>query len=464
MRSSTHTSVRRPIDPASAGRRHSGPVSQRILRPRHHRSADDRSVHNWAGNLTFGAARVAEPRSVAELQDLVRGGGRLHAIGTRHSFTDVADTEGTFVSVAGLPRVLEVDSAAGTVALDAGVRYGDAYAALDAAGLAFRNLPSLAHVSVGGACATGTHGSGDARQTLSASVVALDLVCAGGEVVTLRRGEDAAFAGAVVALGALGVITRLVIDVEPSRAYRQDVYERLPLDAFLDRFDQVTSLADSVSCFTTWRERIIDQVWLKRRLDASARDDETPDEVFGARRATRKLNPIPGIPADACTDQLGVPGPWYDRLPHFRLSATPSAGHELQTEYLLPRQHAAAAVTALEPLRDRIAVLVQISEIRTIAADDLWLSPAFGLPVVGIHFTWRPDERAVRALLPEIERLLRPFEPRPHWAKLFAMDPAEVRSRYPRWDGFAALVHSSDPEGRFGNAFLARLGLADAAR
>jgi xylitol oxidase len=263
-------------------------------------------------------------------------------------------------------------------------------------------------------------------------------------------------------------VTRLVLDVEPARRYRQDVYERLPLDAFLERFDDLMGLADSVSGFTTWRARSIDQVWLKRRLGpagdggdlpADLGGGDLPADLFGARRATRKHHPIPGVSPDACTDQLGIPGPWYERLPHFRLSAAPSAGDELQTEYLLPRASAADAIVALEPLRDRLAELLQVSEIRTVAADDLWLSPAYGRPTMAIHFTWRPDEGAVRALLPDVEGALRPFEPRPHWGKLFTMDAEEVRSRYPRWDDFAALARRLDPDGRFGNAFLARLGI-----
>ena len=171
------------------------------------------------------------------------------------------------------------------------------------------------------------------------------------------------------------------------------------------------------------------------------------------------------MPADACTEQLGVPGPWHERLPHFRMDHTPSSGAELQSEYLIPRHHAVAALRAVDAVRDRFAPLLQVSELRTVAADGLWLSTAYGRPSVAIHFTWQPDWEAVRRVLPTVEAALAPFEPRPHWGKLFTMSPEAVRSTYERLPRFVELADRHDPERRFRNAFLDRwLGGSDTRR
>ena len=161
-----------------------------------------------------------------------------------------------------------------------------------------------------------------------------------------------------------------------------------------------------------------------------------------------------GFPAEACTPQLGRPGPWHERLPHFRLDHTPSAGDELQSEYLVGRADAVAALLALEGMRARLSPLVLVSEIRTVAADELWLSPAYRRDSVAIHFTWRPDVRRVMDLLPDVEAVLEPFEPRPHWGKLFATDAQVLRSRYERRRDFVALARRLDPGGKFRNAFV----------
>ena len=341
--------------------------------------------------------------------------------------------------------------AARTVTVDAGVRYGELCEPLERAGLALHNMASLPHISIAGACATATHGSGDRSGNLATAVSAMELVRA------RRRGRQPSGAArqatrihstpCVVSLGALGVVTSLTLDVEPSYQVRQDVYEDLPVAAFADHFDAITSSADSVSFFTEWRGPSIEH-GLAEAPDPT--DDATLDlpatavrrDASGSASGTRSG----GLSTEACTPQLGVPGPWYDRLPHFRMDHTPSAGDELQTEYFVPRDHAVEAFLALDGLRDRIAPLIQVSEVRTVAADDLWLSMASGRPSVALHFTWKPDWDAVSALLPTIEAALRPFEPRPHWGKLFTLEPDELRSRYPRLPDFAELARRHDPD------------------
>jgi xylitol oxidase len=330
------------------------------------------------------------------------------------------------------------------------MRYGELVLELAARGFALHNLASLPHITVVGATATGTHGSGNRNGSLSTSVVGLDIVRSDGELVSLTPGHPD-FPGAVVHLGALGVVTRIGVRFQPTFSVRNNVYVDLPWDRLLSDLDAVADAAYSVSVFTDWHE--VTQVWVKSRTDEL---DVAPEEFFGARSATTPTHMLRTASIENLTEQLGVPGEWHERLPHFRAGFTPSKGEELQSEYFVPRRHARDACGALRSLAGRIAPLLQISEIRTVAADGLWLSPAYGGDVLALHFTWLPDEPGVRALLPHIEEALSPYEPRPHWGKLFAAEAEEIRARYPRFDDFRALVRRFDPRGAFRNDYLDR--------
>ena len=409
---------------------------------------------NWAGNIAYGARTLFTPRSLDEVADLVAREPRLRVLGSRHSFNGLAATDGVLVSLAALPQEPVALIADDVVRVPAAARHGDVVAELADLGVALQNLVSLPHISFAGAVATGTHGSGDGIGTLSSHVEAIDFLGADGELHRIARG-DADFEGHVVHLGALGIVVSLDIRVVPAFDVAQTVYEGVTWDAALAEFDALTSLGASVSCFTTWRDvERIDQVWVKSRVPAPA-----PDlSAFGGRPADGPRHPVPGMDPTPCTQQGGVPGPWYDRLPHFRLGFSPSAGAEIQSEYLLDRADLPAAMAALRRMDRRIARLLHVSEIRTMVADDLWLSPAYGRDTVGIHFTWRDDAAAVAALLPDIEAAL-PASARPHWGKVFSMGAAEVHRRYPRLVEFADLRQAVDPERKFVNDFLAGLGL-----
>ncbi|RCV49715.1 FAD-binding protein, partial [Marinitenerispora sediminis] len=411
---------------------------------------------NWAGNLTFGAERVVRPSSADELRRVVAGTPRLRALGSGHSFNDIADSPGIQVDVSGLPGAVEVDSAAMTVRVPAGIRYAELGARLNGLGYALRNLGSLPHISVAGSCATATHGSGVRNGNLATAVAALDLVTADGDTVTLdRRTGGDRFRGAVVSLGALGVVTALTLDIEPAFEVRQYVYEGLPIEVLDDHFDDVVSGAYSVSLFTSWRGPRIDQVWLKHRAGAPGAD-APPPEWFEAEPAEGPRHPVRGMPAENCTEQGGVAGPWHERLPHFRSGFTPSSGAELQSEFFVPRRHALAALRALDGVRERISPVLQISEIRTVAADELWLSPAYRQDVAAFHFTWIPDDAAVRPVIALIEERLAGLGARPHWAKLFGTAPETLAACYPRLPDFHALVREFDPAGKFRNAYTDR--------
>ncbi len=420
-----------------------------------------RVTTNWAGNISFTAARIHRPRTVAELREIVASSTKVRALGTGHCFNRIADTPGDLVSVAELPRVIEIDPATATATVSAGLRYAEVAEQFHSAGFALPNLASLPHISIAGACATGTHGSGDRNGGLATSVSALRMIGADGELVELSRRDDPArFPGAVVALGALGVVTELELELVSDFEVAQYVYEGLALDRLAEQFDAVFGAAYSVSVFTTWATGD-GSVWLKHQLPdnpngANADEYPTPPEPewHGARLADGQRHPIPGMPPDFCTQQGGVPGPWHERLPHFRPDFTPSSGEELQSEFLLPRDAAPQAIAALRGLAGRIAPVLQISEIRTVAADDLWLSPAYGRDTAAFHFTWVKDAEAVTPVLTAIEEKLAPLGARPHWGKLFTAPPDQVADLYERSDEFRRLRHELDPVGKFTNTFV----------
>ncbi|MCI0157289.1 FAD-binding protein [Leifsonia shinshuensis] len=410
---------------------------------------------NWAGNHEYRAHRIVQPKDFDELREIVTTAPKVRALGSRHSFNDLADTvaDGVLVSTAALPADTRIDADARTVTVGGGVRYGDLARELQSAGWALHNLASLPHISVAGAIATATHGSGDRNGNLSSAVAGLRILTASGDLVDLVRG-DPEFAGAAVSLGALGVVTEVALDIRPTFGVRQRLFGGVPWEAVLDRFDEVTSAAYSVSLFTTWHEDSVALAWLKE-LDGA--DTEIGGDFFGAPALTEARHMIPTMDVRNTTQQLGIVGPWSERLAHFRFEFTPSNGEEIQSEYLVPRAHAVDAIRAVRELAPLIAPLLQISEIRTVAADDLWLSSAYGTDVVGLHFTWLRDQAGVEAVLPALEAALLPLGARPHWGKLYLDADAVVPGLYPKLDAFRALADRLDPAGVFRNPFLTRL-------
>jgi xylitol oxidase len=393
-------------------------------------------ITNWAGNVTFGAARTHRPESVDELRRIVASSDRIRALGTAHSFSQVADTPYDLVCLDRLPSTVEVDAENSTATVAAGMRYADVAAELHQAGFALATLASLPHISVAGSVATGTHGSG--QQSLAAAVASLRLVTPDGDTV------EPDVAGSVVALGALGVVTHVTLKVEPTYEMAQRVHLDVPLDDIA--LDEVFGAAYSVSVFTDWRQ--FGAVWLKYRTD-----QPTPSWA-GGRPAPHAVHPVPGAPPEFCTEQLGVPGPWHERLPHFRAEFTPSAGDELQSEFYLARADAPAAFAAIRELGELVAPVVHIAEIRSVRADDLWLSPAYGRDSVTFHFTWIADAAAVAPVLAAVEERLMPLGARPHWGKLTGVAGSDMIGRYSRAGDFARLLRDHDPTGKFRNPFV----------
>ncbi len=411
---------------------------------------------NWAGNVTYGAARFHEPTSVSTVQSLVAASTKVRCVGSRHSFNDIADTDGDLVSLAALPRLVEVDALAGTVTIDGGIRYGELATILHDRGWALANLASLPHISVAGACATGTHGSGVENGNLATAIRALQIVSASGDLVEVSDEDDPELIeGLAVGLGAFGIVTRLTLTVEPTFVVRQYVYEHLPMPTAPDQLDEIMADGYSVSLFTTWQGPDIEQLWRKVRVTT---DDGEAESIttgrFGAAAATRNMHPIADLSADPCTEQLGVPGPWHERLPHFKMGFTPSSGDELQSELFVARADAPEVMRTLTALADVLAPVLKISEVRAVAGDNLWLSPCYGRDTIAFHFTWVPSWPRVRPVLAQVESALEPFAPRPHWGKLTTLDGGVIGSRVERLGAFDTLVTEWDPHRKFRNGYL----------
>jgi xylitol oxidase len=348
-------------------------------------------LKNWAGNLAYSTTRVHQPKTVEEVQTIVQQCARLRVLGSRHSFNTIADSPANLVTLEAMKQVVALDKTAHTITVESGARYGDIALFLHENGYALPNLASLPHITVVGACATATHGSGIKNRSLAWAVSAFEFIDSRGEVITLSRKKNAdVFDGAVVSLGALGVVTKVTLDLLPAFGMEQVVYLDLPVEALKDHFEAIQASGYSVSLFTNWQNKNISEVWIKNITVADGKATRQT-EWYGARLATEHVHPISGESAENVTEQLGIPGAWYERLPHFKMGFKPSAGTELQSEYFVPIEHAYAAITALEKLHQKLSPHLYISEIRTIAADDYWLSPFIRRPSVAFHFTWKQD-------------------------------------------------------------------------
>jgi len=422
------------------------------------------TLRTWAGTHTFTAPRFVEAESIDQVGDVVAqaaaAGERVRALGTRHSFNGIADTTGTLIGTTTIDPDPVLDEAARTVSVGGGIRYGALAAWLNERGWALHNMGSLPHISVAGAIATATHGSGNSLGVLSTAVRGLEYVAADGSLVAVRQG-DPDFAGLVVGLGAFGVIARITLAVEPSFRVRQDAFRGLAWSTVFDDLEGVTGAAYSVSMFTDWLGDQVQLAVLKTRL--TAHDDTEPvigDEFFGATREDG-LSIFGRVDDDNTTQAGGVAGPWHERLPHFRFDGTPSVGDEIQTEYFVDRSVGADALRAVRALGSRIAPHLHITELRTAAADELWLSGAYERPMLAIHFTWKPELDAVRALLPDIEAALAEFDARPHWGKVNGMDAATLARVHPRLADSRALFERLDPAGMFSNDYLEARGVRE---
>jgi xylitol oxidase len=407
---------------------------------------------NWAGNLTYSTNNLHIPKTVEELQEIIKSCKKVRVLGTKHCFNSIADSRENQLSTAFFNKIIALDKEKKTVTVEAGIKYGELCEYLDKNGFALHNLASLPHISIAGACATATHGSGIKNGGLASAVSSVELINGKGELINLSREKNPdEFSGAVVGLGTLGVITKLTLDLLPTFKMKQVVYQNLPMAELEKNFEAIMSSGYSVSLFTDWKNKNINEVWIKSKFEKVQAITST---FYGAKLATKNLHPIENLDAIHCTEQMGVEGAWYERMPHFKMGFTPSSGKELQSEYFIPFENAYQGLVAIEKLNDKINPYLLISEIRAIAADDYIMSPFYKKTCVAFHFTWKQETEAVMQLLPQIEEALTPFNPRPHWGKLFTLKPAVLQSRILKLAEFKTLMSNHDPEGKFRNEFI----------
>ncbi|MGR3812201.1 D-arabinono-1,4-lactone oxidase [Jiulongibacter sp. NS-SX5] len=410
-------------------------------------------VKNWAGNLTYSTGNVSHPESIAELQQLIREQEKLRALGTQHCFNTIADSKHALLSQLKRQKTISIDKEKIQVQIEAGTRYGDFCKAITEEGFALKNLASLPHISAAGAAATSTHGSGVNNGSLATEIAAYEIIKADGDIVKISKETDPeTFNALAVHLGCFGVISTVTLDLVPAYEVEQRVYRNLPMDALETHFDEIMGAGYSVSLFTDWQNQNINQVWIKSRTDEAAIMQDP--EFFGAKLAEKNMHPIDTESSENCTDQMGVAGPWYDRLPHFKMDFMPSKGDELQAEFFVPYEDAYKAIRVLERMHADIAPHLFITEIRSIAEDSIWMSPFNGQKSIAIHFTLKPHKEVQTTLLPKIEAALQPFNVKPHWGKLFTMAPKTLQSKYNRLNDFKALVAEYDPKGKFRNEFI----------
>lgn len=410
---------------------------------------------NWARNFTYATNKFKYPACLNEVLEIVKTNSKLKILGSRHCFNKIADSNDLILSTDYLDQVISIDRKANTVTVQGGIKYGILAPYLDSQGFALHNLASLPHISIAGSISTATHGSGMKNGNLATAVLALEFILADQKSLMVdKESANDQLNACLVGLGAIGVISSVTLKIQPCYQMSQQVFLNLPFEQLDANFNEILSCAYSVSLFTDWQTNVISQVWLKNRVGGVI--NEYADEFFGARPAKGNMHPIAGHSAEFSTEQSGVEGKWYERLPHFKMGFTPSSGQELQTEYFVAHHHGLAAIKAIRVLKNTLGPYLLVSEIRTVASDNIWMSPCYKRASVALHFTWKPDWENVKNILPLIEEALRPFHPRPHWGKMFTLTPAAVRQEYEKLPDFRQLATMYDPEGKFRNEFLDR--------
>jgi alditol oxidase len=414
---------------------------------------EDQQLHNWAANISYGTRKVYYPSTVDQVRDIIRNNEKVKCLGSRHSFSKIADSNGSLISTDKMNGVLELDKANKTVTVEPGIRYGELAVYLQKNGLALHNLASLPHISVAGACATATHGSGVTNGTLASAVQGLQLVDGNGELHNITKEQGDLFNGSVVNLGALGVVTRVTLSVIPDYQVQQVVYKNLQFEQLKLRLHEIMSSGYSVSLFTNWSGPVVNQVWVKKVVDDSSQKSSESD-FYGAIASPIDLHPVEDQSAETVTTQRGIAGPWFERLPHFKMGFKPSTGKELQSEFFVSKENALAALETIQSLGSTITPHLFISEIRSVKADEFWMSPAYKKDCIAIHTTWHQTKKVEDELIPMFQKALEPFQPIPHWAKLSVPDKAALERSFPRITDFRDLCSRFDPARKFQNGYL----------
>jgi L-gulonolactone oxidase len=424
---------------------------------------------NWAGDERCAPAAVERPGSVAEiaaaLERAAAAGQRVRVAGSGHSFSDLVCTDGRLLSLGRMDRVLDVDRASGRVRVEAGITIRALSAALATHGLALENLGDIDVQTIAGAIATGTHGTGARLRNISAQVEALELVLADGSTLVCAAddADPSAYLAARVGVGSLGVVSAVTLRCVPAFTLR-GVDAPAPLEDTLARLDALGTANDHFECFvfphtrtalTRTNNRVEEAPRPRSRARAYAEDVLLTNHAFHAFCLAGRALPrfVPQL--NRLVTKLAGATVRVDRSD--AIFASPRLVRFTEMEYALPREHTAEAVRrvlALIPARG-FHVPFPI-EVRLVAPDDAYLSPAHGRPTgyVAVHMfrgmAWEPYFRAVEAIMDE-------YGGRPHWGKRHFQTAQTLRPRYPQWDRFQAVRARLDPGGRFANAHTERV-------
>ncbi|MEU9029073.1 D-arabinono-1,4-lactone oxidase [Streptomyces sp. NPDC048383] len=423
---------------------------------------------NWAGNVRSKPTRVVTPTSVGELQEAVRRaaeqGLRVKAVGTGHSFTAAAATDGVLLRPQSLAGIQEVDRAAGTVTVAAGTVLKDLNLALAAQGLSLTNMGDIMEQTVSGATSTGTHGTGRDSASIAAQIRALDLVTADGRLLHCSEKENPdVFAAARLGIGALGVITSLTLAVEPL-FFLTAREEPMGFDRVTAEFDEHVAenehfefywFPHTGNCNTKRNNRSQGPAAPPGPVSAWIEDELLSNGVFQAVNSLGRAVPA-AIPGIAKVASRALSARTYTDIP-YKVFTSPRRVRFVEMEYALPRERAVEALRELKSVVDRSGLRISFPvEVRTAPADDITLSTASGREsaYIAVHmYRGTPYQ----AYFTAAERIFTEYGGRPHWGKVHTRDAEYLAGVYPRFGEFTALRDRLDPDRLFGNDYLRRV-------
>ncbi|MFI7356739.1 D-arabinono-1,4-lactone oxidase [Streptomyces avidinii] len=433
------------------------------------KSSGERTAwRNWAGNITATPARVVTPASVGELQDTVRraaeDGLRVKAVGTGHSFTAAAATDGVLIRPQALAGIRSIDRAAGTVTVEAGTVLADLNAALAREGLSLTNMGDIMEQTVSGATSTGTHGTGRDSASIAAQIRGLELVTADGRLLTCSEKEEPeVFAAARLGIGALGIVTAITFAVEPI-FFLTAREEPMGFDRVTAEFEEHFAenehfefywFPHTGNCNTKRNNRSQGPAAPPGPVSAWIEDELLSNGLFQAVNSLGRAVPAT-IPSIARVASRALSARTYTDIP-YKVFTSPRRVRFVEMEYALPRERVVLALRELRAMVDRSGLRISFPvEVRTAPADDITLSTASGRDTayIAVHmYKGTPYQGYFTAA----ERIFTAHGGRPHWGKVHTRDAQYFAEAYPRFGEFTALRDRLDPDRVFGNDYLRRV-------
>uniref|UniRef100_A0A915D0Y3 FAD-binding PCMH-type domain-containing protein n=1 Tax=Ditylenchus dipsaci TaxID=166011 RepID=A0A915D0Y3_9BILA len=413
---------------------------------------------NWGGNFNFSTQDIKYPTTTAGVQQLVKEcKGKIRPVGTRHSFSEIANTNDTLICLVHMNLILSVDPSVPSVTVQAGITYTDLIPFLQSIGLAIPMMASLGEISIAGAINTAVHGSGAGIGNLATQVLGLQMVLADGSVVQYSKGQnDTELAAATVGLGALGIVTQVTLQAQPTYNLAINVFENMDMSVLDTQLYNITHSGYAINMWSTFgTPGVLDQVWITTKVDSNGVNAYgNVSQLYGAPAATAQSSPIAALPPTYVVPQMGIVGPYYERLTDYDLGLSGQEGQQTQSEYYVDFDDFVPALKALQTLSAEINAVVYVALFRITEKDELWMSPQYKKTTMAIHFSWQPKLDQVMALLPKIEAALAPFNPIPHWGKLYTLKPEQYLPLLPKYPEWREQVELHDPTHKFRNKWL----------